>query len=1852
MKKILKSLLVFLLVLPIMIEAKTLESGIKYVNEYIIPFKDYTKYVVTGTKYDLENATLKTNSQFTGGGLISRTEYLLSQKNENYATTYLYDGSKFWTLTKSGANNYYITPDGIKTLAPTQSTGVRVTEYLKNSVMVNGTGSIINPYVFLPEYTITITTNDEQYATLNEVELKKKANGGNEVIVKKTGLAEITQKVFQGNNAYVGIAVKPGYKYINDTCSNEENQLSRIVENNTLFIVSGINKDLNCKINFGVGIYKVGLDRNCPGDQTNKNIGTKEIYLEYNNGWYEDSKANNVIGNIVIPKCEGHTFLGYSYEGTEIINSNGTIVSGKTKTINGPTTLRARWDVNEYNLTINPNGGEYKNKATNTVVKQEYNSQYTLENPTKVPKYTISFQGKGSTNYTVGTQDSNRDFSKWEKVSGNGTLSGNVFTYGSSDAEVRAVYNTSANEVTTPSIKREYTITYNLNGTGATFSKTSDVVAYTMNGWYDAETGGTRVTTNGGKFVPTKNQTLYAQWTANSQRLDAAVKTGYTCNWYNGEVKLENGSNFTPTGDVTLKLKCTANNYVVNITSTSCGTFGQSTITATYDSAMPKLSTVPSKTGYTFNGFYIGDVKYYNADGTSARTWNIASNSTATLTAKCSPITYTVKYSCSPGSGTMPNQTLTYDAPANLQSHSCTRTSYKVVGWTDESGNTYTNNQSVTNLRNTQGATITLTAKWELDTYSIIYNANGGSGSNVTKSHNYNANATIIDNPFTRSGFQFTGWKDGSGNSYSVGQVVRDLAPISTGKITLYAQWKDIQSPTCSLTASSTAVNIAVTDNVGVTQYGIGTSSTANYNGKNTHNLTTGTIYGYVRDAAGNTGSCSATIISTSAVYSCPTGYTNYYNNTKECYKVTEPTEPFCASGYTLSGGQCYKTTTPDSPYCPSGYTLSGTQCLKITEPTDPYCASGYTLSGSQCVKTTSADTPVCPSGYSLSGGQCVKITEADLRVCPSGYFDCMDRNWPICQKASSRNCAKYYGAVTYLYDKTEKVCQVGKRLHQINTCEIKEYSCTRSATAVCPSGYTVYATTSCRKTIAATKTCPSGYKDSGSTCTETNNATKTCPSGYEFNLLKTKCKKEVSATQYCPSGYTLSGGECRKTTTPTKTCPSGYTLSGSTCRETQAATQDDCKTYSYSCSAGTLSGTNCVQSTSYTASCPSGYSYYNSTTCRESQAANQGSCKTYKSCANSSCSCKTYKSCANSACGAATYKSCADSACGCSVYKSCATSACGYKSCAASSCGCSVYKSCAASACGCKTYKSCKTSSCGYASCKASACGCAGCLSSLWKANCTKCGYKSCATSACGYKSCAASSCGCSVYKSCATSSCGCKTYKSCANSSCGYASCAASACGCKTYKTCATSGCGVSTYKSCATSACGCSVYNSCADSSCGCSVYNYSCPILGGWTLSGSTCYRTKDRQFSCPSGYTKGGSGTSTTCTKTTAATKTCTAYNYKCPLLGGWTLSGTTCYRTKDYSLTCPSGYKLEGSTCVATTDVLYKCSTGYTLSGKTCTAEASYYYTCPSGYTVSDDKCVKTTSYNYTCPSGYTKSGTNCYIDATPSSWTCPEGTLSGKVCNLTNSSSKAGWTCTPKYGFRTSIGATGTDDCTAGFTCNAANVGKSYFSACLLDYTVWSPETKTNKTPDCEVSNETCNHKESELGNTVTSCYHPQTDRNYYSCPSGGAIPTTDVATMTNWSCYLYSDYTSTACSSGTQKGTQCYHYANPSGYTCSSGTQSGNTCYHYASYAGYNCTTGTKTNGKCYNYTSISGYRCASGTQSGNLCYHYQNYAGYNCSSGTKVSGKCEHYTTKVVSGYSCPSGYTKLSNSYCIK
>jgi hypothetical protein len=54
------------------------------------------------------------------------------------------------------------------------------------------------------------------------------------------------------------------------------------------------------------------------------------------------------------------------------------------------------------------------------------------------------------------------------------------------------------------------------------------------------------------------------------------------------------------------------------------GTGGTTSVTATYGAAMP-TATMPTRTGYTFNGYFTetsSGTKYYNADGSSAKNWD------------------------------------------------------------------------------------------------------------------------------------------------------------------------------------------------------------------------------------------------------------------------------------------------------------------------------------------------------------------------------------------------------------------------------------------------------------------------------------------------------------------------------------------------------------------------------------------------------------------------------------------------------------------------------------------------------------------------------------------------------------------------------------------------------------------------------------------------------------------------------------------------------------------------------------------------------------------------------------------------------------------------------------------------------------------------------------------------------------------------------------------------------------------------------------------------------------------------------------------------------------------------------
>ena len=94
----------------------------------------------------------------------------------------------------------------------------------------------------------------------------------------------------------------------------------------------------------------------------------------------------------------------------------------------------------------------------------------------------------------------------------------------------------------------------------------------------------------------------------------------------NAGYTISNNGKYNPT--------CTANTYTVSF-NVNGGTGGQSaSVTATYGAAMPAISTTaPTKTGYTFGGWYdtsaaTGGTQYYTAAGASARSWNKTANTT------------------------------------------------------------------------------------------------------------------------------------------------------------------------------------------------------------------------------------------------------------------------------------------------------------------------------------------------------------------------------------------------------------------------------------------------------------------------------------------------------------------------------------------------------------------------------------------------------------------------------------------------------------------------------------------------------------------------------------------------------------------------------------------------------------------------------------------------------------------------------------------------------------------------------------------------------------------------------------------------------------------------------------------------------------------------------------------------------------------------------------------------------------------------------------------------------------------------------------------------------------------------
>lgn len=146
------------------------------------------------------------------------------------------------------------------------------------------------------------------------------------------------------------------------------------------------------------------------------------------------------------------------------------------------------------------------------------------------------------------------------------------------------------------------------------------------------------------------NQSVLSGSTATAPS-PAPTATGYNFGgWYENEGCTGSAFNFSTaiTANKPLYAKWTPKTTTVTLNQQS-GTGGTANVTATYDAAMP-AATMPTRDNYTFNGYFTGTegsgTKYYNANGTSAKNWDIE-DATKTLYASWTETKYDVTVSVS-----------------------------------------------------------------------------------------------------------------------------------------------------------------------------------------------------------------------------------------------------------------------------------------------------------------------------------------------------------------------------------------------------------------------------------------------------------------------------------------------------------------------------------------------------------------------------------------------------------------------------------------------------------------------------------------------------------------------------------------------------------------------------------------------------------------------------------------------------------------------------------------------------------------------------------------------------------------------------------------------------------------------------------------------------------------------------------------------------------------------------------------------------------------------------------------------------------------------------------------------------
>lgn len=461
--------------------------------------------------------------------------------------------------------------------------------------------------------------------------------------------------------------------------------------------------------------------------------GTPDQAFQYNIG--QNLHRNGFVR-------DGYTFTGWKRADNQQAYGDGQWVTNLTTQPNGIVTMVAQWSANEAHIRYNPNPPAGKTAGGNGTPNWD---GHTGDTPA------IGGNGWTIDGYTFAGWTTNADGSGTKYAPGASWTANGTLTLYAQWTPGQASLTYDGNGATGGKTDPQNGVTdqkVNVRQNGFTRD------GYTFVRWDTQADCRGKAVNPGDKWTLQGSSTLYACWTGNMQPL-----TYHGNGATGGNTAAQSGK----TGD---ELTTNANGF--------------------------------TRDGYTFvrwdtakdgSGTAYGEGK----NGVGRYTMKPAGNDLyAIWQANPASIQYRDDYGAT---GSTPDTTGVTGQDVTIAQNGFTRPGYTFTGWARDR-RTDPSLQPGSRYTLTPGTT-TLWAQWKADPAHLIYNANTGSTSQTRRTDGVvDQTLTVIANPFTRSGYTFTGWNtqaDGRGKAYAAGNGFRLVADAKSNPVNtsvLYAQWR------------------------------------------------------------------------------------------------------------------------------------------------------------------------------------------------------------------------------------------------------------------------------------------------------------------------------------------------------------------------------------------------------------------------------------------------------------------------------------------------------------------------------------------------------------------------------------------------------------------------------------------------------------------------------------------------------------------------------------------------------------------------------------------------------------------------------------------------------------------------------------------------------------------------------------------------------------------------------------------------------------------------------------------------------------------------------------------------------